>query len=249
VLNNIHLQNVPTAVGILGGQVVLAGGTTTIESWGQGNIYSGSSSSYKFVKSNIPAPPKAASLLDASGRIFGRSHPQYEDYAVDQFISVKSQGAKGDGHTDDTGALQAVLDKVCESTYMPAEYVGLSAAGPVLWMQDYILRCWVSETQTWAAGKMTLCMIFSVYFITNTLKIPAGTQMVGEAWSVIMGGGSAFSNMNEPTVMIQAGAPGSSGILEITDVVFTTQGPGVRCAQYGPDRWLTTGASSRRRCH
>lgn len=50
--------------------------------------------------------------------------------------------------------------------------------------------------------------------------------MVGEAWSVIMGGGSAFSNMNSPTVMVQAGAPGSSGILEITDIVFTTQGPG-----------------------
>lgn len=73
---------------------------------------------------------------------------------------------------------------------------------------------------------MTDNMFSSVYFITNTLKIPAGTQMVGEGWSVIMGGGSAFSNMNDPTVMIQAGAPGSSGILEITDIVFTTQAPG-----------------------
>ena len=68
--------------------------------------------------------------------------------------------------------------------------------------------------------------IYSVYFITSTLKIPAGTQMVGEGWTVIMGGGSAFNNVNNPTVMVQAGAPGSSGILEITDIVFTTQGPG-----------------------
>lgn len=67
---------------------------------------------------------------------------------------------------------------------------------------------------------------FSVYLISSTLQIPAGTQMVGEAWSVIMGGGSAFSDMSNPTVMVQAGAPGSSGILEITDIVFTTQGPG-----------------------
>lgn len=65
-----------------------------------------------------------------------------------------------------------------------------------------------------------------MYFITDTLKIPAGTQMVGEGWSVIMGGGSAFADINNPTVMVQAGAPGSSGILEITDIVFTTQGPG-----------------------
>lgn len=46
---------------------------------------------------------------------------------------------------------------------------------------------------------------------------------------MIMGGGSAFSNMNAPAVMVQAGAPGSSGILEITDIVFTTQGPGQWC--------------------
>ena len=65
-----------------------------------------------------------------------------------------------------------------------------------------------------------------MYFITSTLKIPAGTQMVGEGWSVIMGGGSAFADMSNPTVMVQAGAPGSSGILEITDIVFTTQAPG-----------------------
>lgn len=112
VLNNINLQNVPTAVGVVGGDVVLAGGTITIQSWGQGNVYSGASSSFEFVKSNIPAPTKAPSLLDSTGRIFGRSHPQYENFAVDQFVSVKSQGAKGDGKTDDTAVLQTVFDKV-----------------------------------------------------------------------------------------------------------------------------------------
>lgn len=112
VLNNIKLQNVPTAVGVANGTVVLAGGTITIESWGQGNIYSGTSSSSKFVQSDIPSPIKPSTLLDGSGRIFGRSHPQYENFAVDQFVSVKSQGAKGDGKTDDTAVLQAVFDKV-----------------------------------------------------------------------------------------------------------------------------------------
>lgn len=70
----------------------------------------------------------------------------------------------------------------------------------------------------------------SVYYVTSTLKIPAGTQMVGEGWSVIMGGGPAFSNMSEPAAVVQAGAPGSSGILEISDVVFATRGPGASAA-------------------
>lgn len=38
---------------------------------------------------------------------------RYEDFSVDQFVSVKDQGAKGDGNTDDTAALQAVFDQVC----------------------------------------------------------------------------------------------------------------------------------------
>lgn len=51
--------------------------------------------------------------------------------------------------------------------------------------------------------------------------------MIGEGWSVIIGGGSAFSNMKNPTVMVQVGAPGSSGIMEISDIVFATRGPGL----------------------
>ncbi|CAL1705010.1 unnamed protein product [Somion occarium] len=187
VLNNIRLNNVPVAVGVVGGQVVLNGGTTTIDSWGQGNIFSGTSSTGKFVQSNIPAPIKAASLLDSAGRIFGRTHPQYEDFAVSQFVSVKSQGARGDGKTDDTAAIQAVFDKF--------------------------------------AGCKIIFFDAGTYFITDTITIPAGAQVVGEVWSVIMGGGSAFGDINNPKAMIRVGAPGSSGIVEITDMLFSTQAP------------------------
>ena len=51
--------------------------------------------------------------------------------------------------------------------------------------------------------------------------------MIGEGWSVIMGGGTAFADMKKPTVMVQVGAPGSSGIMEISDIVFSTRGPGL----------------------
>ncbi|PCH38148.1 glycoside hydrolase family 55 protein [Wolfiporia cocos MD-104 SS10] len=187
VLNNCVLNNVDTAVGVVGGAVVLAGGTLTIDSWGQGNVFSGTSNSYTFTQGNIPAPTKAGSLLDSTGRIFGRGHPQYVDYAVDQFVSVKTLGAAGDGTTDDTATLQSILN----------EYSGCN----IIFFD---------------AG---------TYLITSTLTIPAGTQMVGEAWSVIMGSGSAFADQSNPTVMVQVGESGSSGILEITDILFVTQGP------------------------
>ncbi|KAJ7178281.1 exo-beta-1,3-glucanase [Mycena filopes] len=187
ILNNIKLTNVPTAVGGANGAVVLAGGTTTIASWAQGNAYTGSNSAGKFVQGNIAAPPKPAVLLDSAGKIFGKTHPQYAGYAVSQFVSVRDQGAKGDGVTDDTAALKAIF----------AAY----------------------------AGCKIIFFDAGTYVVTSTLTIPAGTQIVGEGYgTVIAGKGAAFANINAPQVVIQAGAPGSSGILEVTDIQFATIG-------------------------
>ncbi|KAH9934691.1 glycoside hydrolase family 55 protein [Fomitopsis serialis] len=187
VLNNIVLNNVSAAVSVLNHtEALLEGGTMTIDSWGQGNVYSGTSGSATFTAGDITGPSKASSLM-AGDKIFGRTIPQYEDYAVDQFVSVKDQGAKGDGSTDDTAALQAVFNKYsgCAIIYFDA----------------------------------------GTYVVTSTLQIPAGTQMVGEVWAAIMGSGSAFEDQTNPSPVVQVGAPGSSGIMEISNMIFTTKGP------------------------
>ncbi|KIK63593.1 glycoside hydrolase family 55 protein [Collybiopsis luxurians FD-317 M1] len=187
VINNAHLTNVPVAVGVVGGATVLTGGTTTIASWGQGNVFTGTNGAGTFKQGTIAAPNKPSSLLDSSGRIFGKTHPQYAAYAVSQFVSVKDNGAKGDGHTDDTAALNAIFAKFsgCKIIFFDA----------------------------------------GTYIVTSTLTIPAGTQMVGEAWSVIAGSGSAFQNINNPVPVVQVGAANSQGVVEITDIIFTTVGP------------------------
>ncbi|KAJ7084946.1 exo-beta-1,3-glucanase [Mycena epipterygia] len=187
VLNNIKLTNVPTAIGLFSGDVLLAGGTTTITSWGQGNIYSGSNGTGTYTQGYLAAPNKPAALLDSAGNIFGRTHPQYAHYAVNQFVSVRDQGAKGDGVTDDTAALQKIFAAF--------------------------------------AGCKIIFFDAGTYIVTSTLTIPAGTQMVGEAWSVIAGKGSTFQDMNNPQPVVQVGAPGSSGVVEITDIIFSTIGP------------------------
>ncbi|KAF9038899.1 beta-1,3-glucanase [Hymenopellis radicata] len=187
VLNNIRLNNVPTAVGVVGGAVVLNGGTTTIASWGQGNVYQGTNTSGTFTKGNIVAANKPSVLLDSAGNIFGRTRPQYEGYAPSQFISVKANGARGDGKTDDTAALQNILN-----------------------------HYWGCKIIFFDAG---------TYVVTSTLTIPAGTQIVGEVWSVIAGRGSAFQNARNPTPVVRVGTSGSQGTVEITDMLFMTIGP------------------------
>ncbi|TFK67132.1 exo-beta-1,3-glucanase [Pluteus cervinus] len=187
VINNAHLTNVPVAIGVVGGQSILGGGTTVIDSWGQGNAYTGTNTHGRFVQGNIPNFNKPSVLLDGSGRIFGRTHPQYQDYDVTQFVSVKDHGAIGDGATDDTAALQAIFDKFasCKIIFFDHGY----------------------------------------YTVTSTLRIPAGVQIVGEVWSVIAGRGSAFGDVGNPQPVIQVGQTGSQGVVEITDMIFTTTGP------------------------
>jgi glucan 1,3-beta-glucosidase len=64
------------------------------------------------------------------------------------------------------------------------------------------------------------------YIVTSTVTIPAGTRLVGEAWSVLAGRGPAFQDQDNPQVIIKVGEEGSQGIIEITDIVFSTVGPG-----------------------
>ncbi|RDB22377.1 Glucan 1,3-beta-glucosidase [Hypsizygus marmoreus] len=186
VLNNAKLTNVPVAVGVVGGAVVLNGGTTTIASWGQGNVFKGTSPAATFTQGNINNANKPSVLLDSSGKIFEKAHPQYAAYAVSQFVSVKDNGAKGDGRTDDTAALKAIFAKY--------------------------------------AGCKIIFFDAGTYIVTSTLTIPAGTQIVGEAWSVIAGSGSAFQNAASPQVVVRVGDANSQGIMEISDIIFTTVG-------------------------
>lgn len=186
VLNNVRLNSVPVAVGTNAGATILAGGTMTIASWAQGHVWKGNTST-GFTRGTIAAPVKAASLLAPDGKIFTKVHPQYKDYALSQIVSVRTEGAKGDGTTDDTAALKAIFAKYsgCKIIFFDAGH----------------------------------------YVITSTLEIPAGTQMIGEAWSVIAAKGSFFGNANSPTVAVRAGAAGSQGIMEISDIMFSSIGP------------------------
>ncbi len=76
------------------------------------------------------------------------------------------------------------------------------------------------------AGCKVIYFPAGIYIITSTITIPAGTQVVGEVWSVLMGSGSQFTDYNNPRPVIRTGDTGSSGILEISDIIFSTRGPG-----------------------
>ncbi|KID87738.1 glucan 1,3-beta-glucosidase GLUC78 precursor, partial [Metarhizium majus ARSEF 297] len=110
VLDNVDTtKGVPVAVQNDKNQTILAG-NSLIQSWVQGRSYVGATG--KAGQGERSPVPKPAALTDSTGKIVTKSKPQYETVPASKFISVKSQGAKGDGKSDDTAAFQQVFDNV-----------------------------------------------------------------------------------------------------------------------------------------
>lgn len=68
-----------------------------------------------------------------------------------------------------------------------------------------------------------------IYQVKGTVKVPAGSVIVGSSWSQIQGTGSYFEDANNPKVMVQVGVPGEIGLVEISDMLFTVKGPTAGC--------------------
>lgn len=63
---------------------------------------------------------------------------------------------------------------------------------------------------------------FGIFKVTNTITIPSGTELYGEAWSTISGAGNNFKDSNNPRPIVQIGATaGQTGTARIQDVRFT----------------------------
>lgn len=76
-----------------------------------------------------------------------------------------------------------------------------------------------------AAGQSIVFFDAGTYKVTSTLQIPAGSKIVGESYSVIMGSGTFFGNINAPQAVVSVGIAGQSGTVEWSDMVVSTQGP------------------------
>lgn len=65
---------------------------------------------------------------------------------------------------------------------------------------------------------------FGIYVVTDTLYVPVGSRIIGQAWSQIMATGPNFEDEMNPRVAVQVGRQGDSGIIEIQDMMFTVSG-------------------------
>ncbi|RFU30600.1 hypothetical protein B7463_g5757, partial [Scytalidium lignicola] len=184
VIDNLKTSNVQNTV-VAGGTTILKGSVG--KTWVYGNSY----------LKNGPLPgvhdagvtyqtSRSFELLDASGNFFTMAPPTYQEYSVNQVVNIKNVKGfpvHGDGQTDDTHNINAILARNAGSaiTFFPQ----------------------------------------GTYLVSDTIFIPPGSRIVGEAFSAISAVGSRFANANSPTPMIQVGKPGQLGVAQISDMLFT----------------------------
>lgn len=65
---------------------------------------------------------------------------------------------------------------------------------------------------------------YGVYIVSDTLRMPIGSRIIGQAWSQIMGKGLNFQDEFNPRPVVQVGRRGDIGIIEIQDIMFTVSG-------------------------
>lgn len=90
-----------------------------------------------------------------------------------------------------------------------------------------------------SAGDKIIFADAGIYLISNTILIPQGTRIVGEAWTQFAATGKGFGDATRPKVMFrvgtgedpdpgtgdQPGNPAASKPVEMQDIIFTSKGP------------------------
>jgi glucan 1,3-beta-glucosidase len=113
IIENVDMTTgVGIAVKDAGTGATILPGSQKVANFVQGNAVTGGATAAKAVQAAQDTAAKPKSLLNSAGGVFTRSKPQYETVPAANFVSVKAAGAKGDGKTDDTAAIQKAMDSL-----------------------------------------------------------------------------------------------------------------------------------------
>ncbi|KAJ9154856.1 LysM domain-containingprotein [Pleurostoma richardsiae] len=214
LIQNCKFDGVTTSIQDTGaGKVLLAGsaGEIPIDSWGFGNIITGESGSATFQNGNyIPAAHRSTNLLAPS--------------------SSSSRGSTQPGSFFSRSA--PTYDDQSVSAFVNVKAMG--ARGDGVSDDAAILNQILASASN---ASQIVFFPYGVYAVSDTLNVPVGSRIVGQAWPAIVGTGDKFQDMANPRVVLQVGHSGSVGVIEISDMLVSVKGPaaGGQLSVFGDD--------------
>ncbi|KAM0247909.1 hypothetical protein ACHAQJ_009656 [Trichoderma viride] len=196
VIDNLTKDTDSDVVVLRGSTAV--GSSSKVVNYSYGNTV-GRNPIYGDVTGNTVRPAGVA----PGGRIPAVVVPNFAQNPVTDFVNVKDpsqnggQTVKGDGSTDDSAALNKVLEFA-------------------------------------ATNKKIAYFPFGDYRVESTLVVPIGSQLVGEGWATISGGGDFFKDSSNPKPIVQVGNEGDVGVAQLQDFRFTVSDvlPGAIIVQF-----------------
>jgi Pectate lyase superfamily protein len=119
-LDNVIFKGVTNAIVDTTGKTWLPGSVGSVDTFVLGPDYDGLNRQFTFGKqfTTPRLPGLTVPILNGFPKpiYFENSRKQYENVPASQFISVKKNGAKGDGVSDDTAALQSIINRYAGSS-------------------------------------------------------------------------------------------------------------------------------------
>ncbi|KAG8788250.1 hypothetical protein FRC12_014781 [Ceratobasidium sp. 428] len=73
------------------------------------------------------------------------------------------------------------------------------------------------------AGRRIIYFDAGTYYVTDTIKIPQGSKVLGEVWSNIVGGGEKFADAKNPRPVVQVGRDGDKKPVQLSNLILSTR--------------------------
>ena len=164
---------------------MLSGSIQPGSAWVRGNAYTQGATSPKRLAGEKITVSRPELLVNSTGFYHTVVQPTYAEFDISKVVNVKDVPAHpvaGNGATDDTASLQAILNEsVGKVVYFP----------------------------------------YGIYLLSDTLLVPPGSRLVGEAFTQLSATGSKFKDANKPRPMIKVGNTGDVGLAQMHDFMFT----------------------------
>ncbi|KAF6790375.1 glucan 1,3-beta-glucosidase [Colletotrichum sojae] len=211
--------SVPVAAGTIVMQNVAFSGVGTVLQGPRNNTIiqgdSGTVTSRGFAMGHVYAPTGPTDYTGSDKSYF----PAYS--------ALRSTSANGTGYYERS---KPHYENLPASAFVSARSMGAKGDGKA---DDTVA---LNNLFNYAVSKNLVAFVDAgTYYVSDTVFIPPGARIVGEALaSIIMGGGSKFQDITSPHPVVKVGLPGDCGSLEWSDMILSTRGaaPGAKVLEY-----------------